>query len=370
MIDVLKKLDKKFLIMAGCIIFLPIFLIIIIAIIQGCNRTITYDKYEEKMISATEKYISDKNIQPIEEGETVSVKLNELVDSKYIKSSEKLLNDNTCEGKVTVRRNGASVDTNDGGYLNYLVTLNCKEYSTPHLIDKLKEDVVSEGSGLYVYGDGYIFKGDKPHNYITFFGKKYRIVSIDKNGILKLLKEEPEITSRVWDNKYNTEVNYTYGKNIYKDSKILSYLLEDYKNVKKISTKAKAHVVAYDTCIGKRDYNDYSINKGIDCSEVLEKQVISLINVSDLALASTDPECNSVKSKSCRNYNYMYRIASSTWTSNTPSNNSYEVFYISSGLLEHQNANRYNEYNIIIYIDGSEIYKEGKGTFEEPYIIN
>lgn len=370
MIDALKKLDKKFLIMAGCIIFLPIFIIIIITMIQGCNRTITYDKYEEKMITAAEKYFNDKDIMPAEEGGVVSVDLDKLVDAEYIKSSEKLLDDNTCKGSVTARRNGASIDSNNGGYLNYTVTLDCKEYSTVHLLDKLKEDTVSEGSGLYAFGDGYIYKGDKPNNYITFFGKNYRIVSIDKEGILKLIREEPEITSRIWDNKYNTEVNYSYGKNIYKDSKILEYLIEDYKNVKKINTKAKSHVVAYDSCIGKRSNVDYSIDKAKDCSEILEKQIISLISVSDFALASADPECNSTNSKSCRNYNYMYKIASSTWTSNSSLDNSYEVFYISDGLLQYQNANKYNEYNIVIHIDGNEMYKEGKGTLENPYIIN
>lgn len=372
MVEALKKLDKKFLIIAGCIILLPILLIIFLAIIQGCsNRKITYEKYEGKMISAFEKYLNDEKAIPIEESESVTIELSKLVDGGYIKSPDKLLDDETCSGSVSVIRNGSSVEQNEGGFLNYTVNLECQNYSTKHLVDKIKENIVTDGtSGLYLIGDEYIFRGNKPNNYITFFGMPYRIVSVDKNGILKLIRTEPELTTRVWDNKFNTEINHNYGKNIYKDSSILSALLNDYVNGKKISKKAKAHVVGYDVCIGKRSANDYSISREIDCSEVLEDQVVSLINVSDYSLASLDPDCNSIISKPCNNYNYLYDIASSTWTLNSLSDNTYQVFYIASGLSEIQNANMYNEYNLVIYIDGNELYTEGTGSELDPYIIN
>lgn len=371
MVDALKKLDKKFLVIAGCLIILPIILIVFLAIIQSCgNRKLTYDKYEKKMVSAASKYFKDNDAVPSLEGETSNVKLDKLVEEGYIKSPDKLLNDKTCTGSVTVRRNGVSIEQNEEGFLQYTYTLNCDNHSTLHLVDKLKEDLATEESGLYLVGDEYIFKGDKPKNYITFYGKNYRIMSIDKDGIVKLIKDEPEITRRMWDNKYNTEVNHPYGKNIYKDSLILSYLINDYKNVKKISDDAKQQIVAYDVCIGKRKSSNYDISKDIDCSEKLENQVISLMSISDYALASLDPDCNTTISKSCNNYNYLYNIASSTWTLNSTSDNTYEAIFISAGLEELQNANNYNEYNIVIYIDGNMLYKSGSGSLENPYIIN
>lgn len=371
MIDAIKKMDKKFLIITGCIIGLPIIIIIFLAIIQGCgNNKITYDKYEEKMISAFEKYLTDENKLPTKEAENVTISLDKLVKKEYIASTEKLLDDDTCKGSVSVRRNGASVETNEGGFLNYIVNLECKEYSTVKLIDKVKDSIVTDGSaGLYLVGEDYIFKGSNPKNYINFFGLMYRIVSIDKDGIIKLVRQEPEPTRRLWDNKFNVDVNSNYGKNIYKDSRILSALLIDYTNSKKISKKAKSHVIGYDVCIGKRSSNDYSISKAIDCSERLEKQVISLLNVSDYALASLDPDCNSTVSKACTNYNYLAQVASSTWTMNTSSENSYEAFYISSGLSEVQKASLYNEYNMVIYIDGNELYNRGTGSEIDPYVM-
>lgn len=376
MVNGLKKLDKKFLIMAGSIILLPILIIVILACVRGCGGgTTTPEKYEQKMISAAEKYFEAKKLLPKKEGEVATVELKKLVSDGYIKSTEKLLKDASCSGEVTVRRNGSTIEKNDGGFLNYVVDLVCDEYKTTHLVDKIlknaittTENVAAE-SGLYKVDETYIFKGDQVENYINFYGLMYRIMSIDENGIIKLIRTEPEINSRIWDNKFNAEVNRSYGKNIYKDSQLLMYLLNDYDNPKKFTTESKQHVVSYDVCIGKRTSNDYSINRELDCAEILENQVVSVMNVSDFALASSDPDCNSTISRSCKNYNYLSKIATSTWTSNSLSDNTYEVFYISDGVSSHQNANAYNEYNIVIYIDGQELYVSGKGTSSNPYVL-
>lgn len=370
MINALKKLDRKFLIIVGALIIIPIVLIIFLAIIQGCsNRKMKYDAYENKMIAVAKTYFKKNDMVPTKEAQTAKVTLDELVKNKSIKTPKKALKDETCTGSVTVRRNGSIVEQNEGGFLNYTVDLKCKDYSTTHLVDKLKENVVTSDSGLYKVNDTYIFKGDRPKNYITFFGNNYRIMSIDSNGILKLVREESELTSRIWDNKFNTEANHSYGKNIYRDSEILKYLLMDYVNNNKINKKAREHVVAYNSCIGKRSSKDYTISKDIDCTEVLENQVISLMNVSDYASASTDPDCKSVNSMACNNYNYLYRIAHSTWTLNPITDNTYQVIYLSNGMMRIENANYYNDYNIVIYIDGNELYTEGSGTKEKPYII-
>ena len=368
MVDALKKLDKKFLIFAGCIILLPILLIIFLALIQSCGKSgkTTYEKYEKDMIKAAEKYF--KESLPTEEADFVTVELDTLISKKYLKSTEKSLDD-TCTGNVTVRRNGSSVETNDGGFLNYTVTLNCENYNTTHLVDKITSEVVTSESGLYKVDDGYIFRGNKVNNYMTFFGQSYRIVSIDKDGILKLIKSEGENLPRMWDNKFNSEINKVYGKNIYKDSSILTYMLMDYQNSKKISKKAKQHIVAYDSCIGKRETLNNNISKDIDCSEVLEKQVVSLPNVSDYAMASTDPDCTTLNSRSCINYNYLSNVISTTWTMNPVSDNTYQVYYISSGTYGYQNASSIIKYNLVIYVDGNELYTEGNGSSTNPYIL-
>lgn len=370
MVNALKRMDKKFLIFAGLIICLPLLLIIFLAIIQGCGNTkISHEAYEKKMISALERYIDDTDKTPSEEGELLNIKLSTLVDKGYIKSTDKLLDDDSCEGSVSVRRNGSSLEQNDGGFLNYTVELDCKNHKTTHLLDKLMDDVVTEESGLYKVENAYIFKGNKVNNYINFYGNTYRIMSIDNNGILKLVKNEPESTNRIWDNKFNVETNRSSGKNIYKDSVILEFLLNDYFNAKKINSKARKQIVAYDVCVGKRNSNNYTIDAAIDCSEKLEKQVISLLNVSDYAKASLDADCTSLNSRSCNNYNYLYGSVSSTWTLNASLDNSYDVLYLADGIMSSQIANTYSEYNFVIYIDGNQLYTNGNGSSNNPYVI-
>ncbi|MBQ9072522.1 MAG: hypothetical protein IJY25_05145 [Bacilli bacterium] len=370
MVNALKKIDKKFLIVIGCIVFLPIVVIIFLAIIQGCsNLKTTHAKYEQKMISAMQSYLEDKDNKPTKEGQSVTVKLSKLVDGEYIKSPEKALGDDTCSGSVTVRKNGSTVEENKGGFLNYTVSLECENYKTNSLENSLMKDLVSVGSGLYKQGNEYVFKGDDVDNYITFFGTSYRIVSMDDDGIVKLLKAESESSEDYWDIKYNVDTGSATGKNIYADSEINKTLIEIYNNPKKFSEESKKHLISKDICVGSRDINDLSFTSNPECSSVLENQVVSLLGVTDYANASLDPDCVDLNSKSCRNYNYMRKLFLDSWTYTAVSSNSYEVYYIYNGLIKHQSANQFASYSLVIYVDGDEILSSGDGTEKSPYVI-
>lgn len=370
MIRFLNRLDKKFLFIIGLFIGLPILIIIFLAVIQGCgDKKISPEKYEEKMVSAAEEYVEDMENIPTEEGELLEIQLTTLVDKGYIKSPKKLLDDSSCNGTVSVRRNGASIEETEGGYLNYIANLNCSEYKTLTLVDKIKEQLVTENDGLYQDGDSYIFRGKNVDNYFELLGAEYRIMSIDANGILKLVKSIEETSNRAFDNKYNTELGNYSGKNIYKDSLLLEYLVKDYNNDKKFSEEARQYIMAYDVCIGTRSENDFAIDSLKDCSQILEKQVVSLANISDYAKASLDVDCTTLNTAACNNYNYLKGVISSTWTMNASADNSYSVLYLSSGMMKVNTANKYNSYNIVIYVDGNQTYVEGLGTEKEPYVL-
>jgi len=228
MVNAIKKLDKKFLMIACFMIILPIFILIFLMIIQGCsNQKMSYEKYEKKMISAAKKYFEDNDLLPQSESAVSRVELSKLIEDEYIKDSLKALEDDTCNGTVTVRKNGSIIEENKGGFFNYTVNLECKDYKTVSLNDLLLEDLTNSESGLYKYGSSYIYKGDDVDNYIKFYGTLYRILRIDENGILKLIKFESENINQQWDNKYNTEVNNSYGKN----SGFYHTWLEEMKNV-------------------------------------------------------------------------------------------------------------------------------------------
>ena len=367
----LKNVDKKVLILAGLIIILPIFTMLLLVVLQGCtNRGNSYSSYEKIMIKSAERYFKKNDLLPENESEIAVVKLDTLVAKKYMKSPESQLKDNSCSGFVKVRRTGVIKEKENKGLLNYIANLTCEKYNTETFKEILLANIVNTGSGLYSVGSEYIYKGDKPKNYFNLFGKEFRIMGIDSNGYIKLIRSESEPISRNWDNKYNVDIKQNYGKSIYSDSLIKQYLLMDYENPKKIGNDMKKHIVAHDLCIGKRAIKDYSIDRATDCGEILENQLLSLMNVSDFSMASTDPDCNSTNARSCDNYNYLYRVASNTWTPNSVLENTYEVFYISNGMMEYSNASEYNNYNIILYIDGDESGITGKGTLEDPYVMN
>ena len=145
-------------------------------------------------------------------------------------------------------------------------------------------------------------------------------------------------------------------------------LLNIYNNGKIISNNAKKHMVSYNLCTDARDINDISLQSP-QCSNFLNNQVISLVNVIDFANASIDQDCNSIISKSCRNYNYLKDLNLKTWTYVPVSNNTYQIFYLSNGIIKEQEASLYDSYNIVIYIDGNEKIKEGNGKIDSPYVI-
>ena len=49
--------------------------------------------------------------------------------------------------------------------------------------------------------------------------------------------------------------------------------------------------------------------------------------------------------------------------------NIYEVYYLTVGIIGSQEANRYDSYSVVIYIDGNERINSGKGTNSDPYVI-
>jgi hypothetical protein len=368
MVDALKKIDKKILIILGIVILLPIFIIVFLAIIQGCgNSKITAEKYENKMVVAAEQYFTDKGL-PTNESELKTVELSTLVKEGYIKSTEDLIGDSSCKGTVTVRKNGLLYDENKEGYLNYIVDLVCNNYQTNTLKKNILEDLVTQGNGLYEMNGYYVYKGNDVNNYVSFFDKDYVILNVDKNGIAKLLKIEKEELDVVWDNKYNIDNDSLSGINKYNESSIKRALNTVYNSEKVIKTSAKKHLVANDVCVDSTKYLNGELKK-YSCTNKIENQVISLIDIDDYALASLDENCTGLYSRSCINYNYLKGLRISTWTMNSLSDNSYEVYYLSNGNLKKQVASDYNYYNIVIYLDINEKIVSGNGSLNKPYVI-
>ncbi len=361
----MKKLDSKFFITCGFIILLPILVLIILFLVRGCDGGKDYKDYENLMIKKAQSYAKKHKMYP-QKGKQILIKLEEL-ERDGLKSPDKSLKDSTCNGSVIIKNTSNNIEK-EKKYL-YIPYLECNKYKTEYLKDHLLKDVTKNNSGLYKSGEEYIYKGNKVNNYISFYGVTYRIIKITKNGNLKLIKTVSQEISSNWDNKYNIDKKAYSGVNNFDDSIIFDKLTEDYNNVKNFSEKAKAHLVTQDICIGKRKTDDLNKEITTECDKVLENQVISLPSVTDFTLASYDANCNKIGDLSCTNYNYFTDFLDYSWTVDSVLEDSSLVYYITAVDSGLETANKYKKYNLVIFLDGEEIYQSGNGTKDDPYVI-
>lgn len=87
------------------------------------------------------------------------------------------------------------------------LTLTVKgNYTRIMSIDDLKKTAVTSGDGLYDNGDGtYTYKGGAPANFIKLDTDIYRIMGIEKDNTLKVIKED-SIGSIPWDPGYSSNI--------------------------------------------------------------------------------------------------------------------------------------------------------------------
>lgn len=360
MVSAFKSLDKKFLTTSGLLLFIPLLIILILVIARGCSSDPSFEGYEQKMISSAQRYFEYHDLLPSKEGKEVIVTLDDLV-AEGLKSPEKVLKDASCTGSVTAKKNGEQ--------FFYTPYLECKDYTTDYIINHLKKDVVKKESGLYQVGNEYIYKGHKVKNYISFFGTLYRVIKIDSNGNLRLIKNTREDNQISWDNRFNVAADDNIGINDYYNSLIYDTVWQDYKDSKKFPKEIKKHLVAYTVCLDKKAISDTDVEEK-PCSNKLDNQFISIPTLYDYTQASYDKDCLKIGDGACSNYNYLDEVITSSWMLNASSDDTRSVYYITGAYVDVQDAVNYKNYHWIINISGNELYKSGKGTLEDPYIIN
>ena len=76
---------------------------------------------------------------------------------------------------------------------NLNITAKANILEKPFTVQKLKDNFVTSGDGLYkdTYESGrFIYKGFEPNNYITFNDELWRIISVESDGKLKIVKND------------------------------------------------------------------------------------------------------------------------------------------------------------------------------------
>jgi len=308
---------------------------------------------------------------------------------------------------------------NDGSFATISTEVNINgDILTP---ERLKDFSVTSGDGLYVdeyESNKYTYRGINPNNYILFNNELWRILSINSDNTLKIMKDS-SIGEMAWDeatgdtsgprynknntycklrqNKYNgcnvwAKVNgeviheiydgtldYTFTNGtVTEDSSINKHLNNSYYN--SLSTEAKANMVK-----GNFNFGFPKENASISEDISLEKKYIwngyvGLITVSEYLRLSQDKQCNTIENsyiyKTCTD-NYIYKSIKEkaetfVWTI-SGGRNMWHVYLICnndafSGGLPANPAFRDGDVRPVVYLNNN-ITLSGTGTLTDPYII-
>lgn len=122
--------------------------------------------------SAKNKYLADATNANVTEYKVV-----DLIEDGYIQKGAK----NPLTGKE-YNDDAKVLITNEDGNINFYYI------DGETLISKIQN--LNEENGLYKENDGYIYKGKNAKNYISFNEEIYRIIKVDDNGYIYILKND------------------------------------------------------------------------------------------------------------------------------------------------------------------------------------
>ena len=278
--------------------------------------------------------------------------------------------------------------------------------------DILKKNVVTSGDGLYVDStiDGrYIYKGGNPNNYIRLGDDLYRIISVEKDGTIKVIKQE-SIGDMAWDKenaRYSTnsedfctsdwgckswgsntttldtnenkvtqmprEVKGTLKNLPAKEATLNTYLNNEFYN--SLSDDVKSLIVESTWNVGPTLYNQANLSESVKEESAYKwKGKIALMNTTDYVKASTNSSCTNVSdyyNSSCYNnrsaHNYLYSN-NYLWTI-SPVAESYAgcVFLIHDGFLErYSRAGDIGGVRPALFLSAKTILT-GEGSEADPY---
>ena len=356
------------------IIFVVGILIILVVILIACSSASTggkatsYSRIEENLKSAATKYLNKhQDLLPTEEGKVVQVQMDSIYTEKQLKKITAIDDDTVrCDGHVNV---SFRVNKNDEKVYRVVPHIKCGDkYETEDLyVHILKnEDIVTALDGLYEIGDEYVFRGENPNNYVQIGENLYRIMSIDKDGYIKLINAKKTYLNSVWDDRYNTTTGRYEGINDYYVSRIRISLNEYYDDPDSYSELEKNVFVKHSYCIGLRSENNVAINRTEECEKTMDEDYLSIPLLYDYYIASVDANCKSIHDESCNNYNYLESLRS-IYTSTGSKENSTYVFSIED-IATANRANRNKKISVVTFV-ANVSYTSGKGTLDNPYII-
>ena len=235
-------------------------------------------------------------------------------------------------------------------------------------------EVVTKGDGLYKdeYEDRYFYRGANPNNYITFNNEIWRIISIESDGTIKIMREA-SIGNRAWDSKGGS-----YGSNNWaRPSDLNTYLNGSYLT-STLNVAAQSQIVAKDWSIGAINYNELSMKTQINKENAIKwNGKVALPTVSEYLRSNSDKEyCGTsnlidVYYSSCQNTTWMFNSNYNWWTLSPYDNYSDDnILHVDSrgDVTINYASLKYAVYPSV-YLSSNVQITGGDGSQSNPYLI-
>jgi len=345
------------------------------------SQTSLYDTQVEIIEAAAKKWIiANSGYLPVD-GSSYTLELSRLVSDGYLD-----------DGDVLDPRTKEAID----GYIEVYFDMSVNQYKSK-LVNRAESVLtsasilaantpVTSGSGLYsdiTEAGRYYFKGTSVNNYLTFNNETWRIISIEADGRIKIIKQTG-ITGRAFDsagarNVGNGNINCTNSNgcpiwasneqgSVVNDSELLTYLNGDY--YLSIDTTQKEVLSSGKWCYrhlstGGDAASEFVVSQfDTFCENEFASHYIGLINIEEIREASLN-ECSYGTSASNACSSYLVN-GEDYWTLNYDND---PLTITSGGKISYAYAKSTNiKTRPVLYINNS-TQLTGTGTQTDPFLI-
>lgn len=279
--------------------------------------------------------------------------------------------DDTCSTYVTDEMHG-TIYSYDNGSLE-VIEKNVLAPAGKTIIDYYQTNGIMNSiggttDGLYDLGDIYVFRGTNPSNYVKIGNELYRVLSIDKDYHMRVMRSTGET------NNWSIDTTYTNFLNSEVSTSLIEYLETETNSINSFKDKIVDGTTLYTGSINNSAMG-YNVLKSVEATSTISNK-IGLINVSDYVIASLDNRCiNNVYSGTCNNANYLSSVFgdSNVWTMN-PSVENNKAMIIQNKNITSYSVNGTNDITFKVYpvinMNSNTWISSGTGTDLDPYVLN
>ena len=235
-------------------------------------------------------------------------------------------------------------------------------------------DIVTTGDGLYKdeYEDGrYFYKGKNVNNYINFNNETWRIVSIEPDKTIKIMRNAA-LSEIAWDS-----LDIVGNNNWARPADLNVYLNEEYLQ-KSLNATAQSQIFSKDWSIGAITYeNNNLVDQIADENSRKWNGKVALITVSEYIRSNSNQSSCGTFSKNNNNYNncknttWMFNSSLWWWTLTPFDGYSDRVLVVvgATGTVGNQSAGTANPIRPVVYLSSQIKITRGNGSQSNPYQI-